>query len=238
VLHEGEISGLSSVALRERLTQLMHDSGWQQEFPMQVTAWEAPIFASPSAQLWIPAKEEGPPVIEGVFDQIVRGRIARFGGAVPSQLPVSSKERIASEALRLGTLFQKLGYFGRCAFDAVIVGRHAAEGKLHWVECNGRWTGVSIPMTLANRLKSDWTKGGFMVISGDHTDLNIQSVEEFLDRFDAALYRPGVTSGGVVLLEPDRLEAGSGVDLLFLGVDAADVQEQSEAMLASLAQHG
>jgi len=236
VLDVGEASGLSPVGLRERLSQLMRDNGWPKEFPMQVTVWEAPIFASPSAQLWIPALGAGAPVVEGVFDQIVRGRVARFSGAVPSQLPVPWKERIASEALRLGTLFQKLGYFGRCSFDAVLVGHSAAEGLLHWVECNGRWTGVSIPMALANRLTGDWANGGFMVINCEQEGLNVHCAEEFLDRFDDALYRPGATSGGVILLDPDHREAGLGIDLLILGADAVDVQDRSRAILASLLQ--
>lgn len=201
---------------------------------MQVTVWEVPILVSPSAQVWIPAPKDGTPIVEGIFDQIVRGRIARFGGALPSRLPGPLKEHIAYEALQMSTLFQKLGYFGRCSFDAVLVGHSTEDVRLHWVECNGRWTGVSIPMVLANRLTGDWEKGSFMVIDRDPKDLTIRNTEEFLERFDQALYRPGSTAGGIVLLGPDRLEAGLGIDLLIIGADAAEVQERSEAITASL----
>lgn len=236
VLDMAEIAGLSPVALRERLTVLMRESGWHEEFPLQLTAWETPLIASPSVQLWIPLRGEGEPAIEGVFDQIVRGRAARFSGAVPSRLPALWKQRIAVEAMRLGLLFQHLGYFGRCSFDAVLVGRTEADARLHWVECNGRWGGVSIPMTLANRLTGDWAAGGFLTISRKLENLRVENTADFLERFADALYCPGVTSAGAVLLSPGRLDAGIGVDLLILGRNAADARARGEALLAELAE--
>ena len=234
VLDTAEIAGLSPLALRERLGVLMRQVGWRQEFPLQVTAWEGPLVASPSAQLWIPLQGEGPPVVEGVFDQIVSGRAARFVGAVPSGLPIFWRRRIAFEAARLGTLFQHLGYFGRCSFDAVLVGRTDTRGRLHWVECNGRWGGVSIPMTLANRLTGDWAAGGFLVMIRRLEGLRAKSTADFLKRFADALYRPGVAPAGAVLLSPGPLDIGKGIDLLILGRDAADARERGEALLARL----
>ena len=42
--------------------------------------------------------------------------------------------------------------------DAILIGESLADARLHWIECNGRWGGVSIPMTLANRLTGDWAR--------------------------------------------------------------------------------
>jgi hypothetical protein len=234
VLDVPEIAGLSPLALGEHLKGLMHRSGWPEEFPIQVTAWEGPLLGSPSVQLWIPPQGEGAPIIEGVFDQIVSGRLARFTGGMSSELPDPLRQRIAAEAMQLGTLFQLLGYFGRCGFDTVLVGRTTAEARLLWVECNGRWTGMSIPMTLANRLTGDWAAGGFMVISRRPHGLLPRNTQEFLDRYADALYRPGVSSAGAVLLVPGRLEAGRGIDLLILGTSAADARERGEAILGRL----
>lgn len=234
VLDAEEVAGLSPGALRERLSGLMRASGWREEFPLQVTAWEGPLIGSPSVQLWIPPKGEGPPVVEGVFDQAVSGRAAVFVGAVPSGLPTVWKGRIALEAARLGTLFQHLGYFGRCSFDAVLAREGNGEGRLHWVESNGRWGGVSIPMTLANRLTGDWARGGFLVISRRLEGLRARGTADFLERFADALYRPGVTAAGAILVSPGRLEAGTGIDLLILGSDADDVRERGDELLASL----
>lgn len=237
VLDSTEVAGLSPAAMRARLEQLMCMSGWEPRFPMQVTAWEVPLLASPSVQLWIPLAGAGDPVVEGVFDQIVCGRVARFSGAEPCQLPDRWKQRIALEAALLGTLFQQLGYFGRCSFDAVVAGGESGDAKLHWVECNGRWGGVSIPMTLANRVRGDWSAGGFKVASPGTEGFGATDAAQFLQRFDDALYRPGLHSAGAILLSPGRLQAGLGIDLLILGADAADVRRRSDSLLARLADH-
>ena len=57
-----------------------------------------------------------------MFEQQLAGRIARFSGAESSALPRSWTRRLANEAGRLGFFLQRLGYFGRCSFDAIIVG--------------------------------------------------------------------------------------------------------------------
>ena len=98
-----------------------------------VTAWEVPVLASPSAQLWIPAPDDGGPVVEGVFDQTVVGEVAAFGGVAPSALPPNWRNRVATEEVRLGTLLQVLGYFGRCSFDSILIGRDMMRAELHWV---------------------------------------------------------------------------------------------------------
>ena len=213
VFNSSEITGLSTVDLRNRLLQAMHASGWREDYPIQVTVWEEPLVGSPSVQLWIPLARDGRPIVEGIFDQEVTGRIARFSGAVPSTLPSQWRERIALEALQLATLFQQLGYFGRCSFDSVIFGPDLARAELHWVECNGRWGGVSLPMTLANRLSGDWSRGGFVIASRRSPT-------------------SAVREGGAILLCPGRLESGSGVDLLFLAASPEEARERCDALLA------
>src|SRR5690606_17302709 len=111
----------------------------------------------PSVQLWIPprpAAEEGAPadpVVEGVFTQLL-GSAGEFMGGAPSRLPAAVQARLAQEAVYLGGLLQALGYVGRCSLDAILVGDDPHGATPHWIECNGRWGGMSIPMTLANRL--------------------------------------------------------------------------------------
>jgi len=58
----------------------------------------------------------------------------------------------ASEALTLASPLQSLGYIGRASFDALLVGASPEQATIHWIECNARWGGVSIPMTAARRL--------------------------------------------------------------------------------------
>ena len=60
---------------------LVDRSGWQRRFPVQVTAWERPVLASPSVQLWNPETATVDPIVEGLFEQLA-GLIAHFSGVL------------------------------------------------------------------------------------------------------------------------------------------------------------
>jgi len=92
------------------------------------------------------------------------GDTSKFAGAERVEPAPPWGDQLANEAMMLATLLQDLGYFGRCSFDALLVGGAGADVSLHWVECNGRWGAVSIPMTLANRLVGDLNRAPFVVI--------------------------------------------------------------------------
>lgn len=233
VLDSAEFGDLEVPDISARLTEMITQRGWQNPFPVQVTAWEGPILATPSVQLWIPHPHDGPAIIEGVFDQIVINANARFAGAVPSDLPAPVQERVARDAGKLGLLFQSLGYFGRCSFDAVLVdgGNHAPQ--LHWVECNGRWGGVSIPMTLANRLLGDWTQRDILITEQQLGTGKPLNVEAFLALCEPELFSVGADNTGVVLLSPGRLSSGA-YDVLILGRDRDDVLARRQACAALL----
>ncbi len=145
VFDAAEILDLSLGKLRQRLEEMLIGAGWRGDFPLLITAWETPLLASPSVQAWIPRPNEGDVIIEGVFDQKVRGMARIFSGAVPSRLPTFLQQEIAQKGAQIGLLFQDLGYFGRCSFDAILVGENPAAAALHWVECNGRWGGLRFP---------------------------------------------------------------------------------------------
>ena len=210
-------AGIGAAAMAQQLGSAMQERKWVNPFPLQVTAWEGPVLASPSVQLWIPKRGEGAPIIEGIFDQITSGTIARFAGGVPTALGERVKSKIAREAAMLGLLFQSLGYFGRCSFDALIVGEKEQSCDLHWVECNGRWGGISIPLTIANRLVPDWRAGGFLVFSHHSNDGASIRLEQFLSQHDDLMLRAGVACGAV-LLTPGTLISGR-IELLILAED-------------------
>jgi hypothetical protein len=227
VLDSADFVGLSVSDVSSRLQKMIDLSGWQNLFPLQVTAWEAPLLATPSAQLWIPYPQDGPPIIEGVFDQITVNTNARFAGAVPSNLPDSVQARVVDGAFRLGLLFQTLGYFGRCSFDAVLVDDGGTAPPLHWVECNGRWGGVSIPMTLSNRLLGDWKSRDMLIIEQQIDGIQGLTVAQFLSSCESELLAAGGNGLGAVLLSPGRLSHGA-YDLLILGSDRDDVLARSK----------
>ena len=113
---------LPSLRVLDRLRDALHGAGWRGRFPLLVTGWEQPVATNPSVQLWIPDSTAGPPLVEGVFEQHLAGEAGLFAGAAPSDLPLGWQRRLAVEASRLASLFQDLGYFGRCSCDAILVG--------------------------------------------------------------------------------------------------------------------
>ncbi|MGO9174265.1 MAG: hypothetical protein ACLP7P_20190 [Rhodomicrobium sp.] len=79
------------------------------------------------------------------------GEEGTFVGSVPAELPEKWQHRLVEDALRLAPALQLLGNFGRCSLGTLLVGQTLDSAVLHWIECNGRWGGVSIPMTIVNR---------------------------------------------------------------------------------------
>lgn len=196
----------------ETLTGLHWDGGW----PLLVGVWDSPAVGSPSVQTWIPEARDGPPVIEGIFEQVVEGPRGSFVGAVPVDLPDGWIMRLAHEAALLAGLLQRLGYYGRCSFDAVLAGRSLQEAELHWIECNGRWGGVSIPMTLANRLTGNWRRRPFVVVQREAQPLQPLTVDQAIDRLGERLFRPGVRDEGIVILTPRLMAEGRGLHFMAL----------------------
>ena len=197
-------------ALEAMLRQLFSALDWEDIFPLQVAVWETPVLASPSVQTWIPRPGRAP-VVEGLMEQWFEGTGSSFTGAVPSALPDAVQESLAREAALLATLFQELGYLGRCSFDAILVGDGPESAAIHWVECNGRWGGASVPMTAAERLVGDWRDRPFVTLSLERpTDRRVPAGDA-LDTLDELAFRG---DAGVVLLSPTALETGQGLNLM------------------------
>ncbi len=216
VLDLSELAGLSTKGLHARLRARLEAAGWSERFPVLVTAWERPVLASPSVQVWVPDPAAGLPVVEGVFDQITHGETAVFAGAEPTRLPEPWQRRLAEEAVCLSLLFQHLGYFGRCSFDAILVGETEAAAALHWIECNGRWGGTSLPMTLANRLIGDWRRAWPVILEGYAMDRPPRPLDAVLAEVGADLFDRAARPRGAVILSPGRLERAEGYELLVL----------------------
>ena len=202
--------------LRERIDARLRLAGWRGGYPLMVTAWESPVLSSPSVQLWIPLVQEGDVVVEGIFDQALSGPAAEFVGAEPTTLRESLCERLADEAAALGYLFQMLGYFGRCSFDAIIVGESTETSQVRWIECNGRWGGTSIPMTLANRLIGDWSRAHVLIAERNDFRGPPWPFADFCSDMEDLLLRRGGPAVGIAALSPSRIEAGTGYELLVL----------------------
>jgi hypothetical protein len=206
--------------------------GWS--FPLLVGAWDDPVVDSPSVQLWVPQKGDGLPVVEGVFSQVLKGARGAFVGAAPSWLPAGWQQRLADEAVRLALLFQELGYVGRCSFDAVLAGSDLESAAVHWVDANGRWGGVSIAMTVANRLVGDWQRRPFVIVQRSRLQMPARSLPAVLDDIGSKLFQLSDGRTGTVVLAPCRLVEGSGMNLMVLAGDLASAEADAETVKARL----
>lgn len=220
-IESARIDALGTDSLRDILLGLLGQMGWRERYPLMVGVWDCPVVSSPSVQVWIPERSAGPPLIEGIFEQVVEGERAAFVGAGPAEMPPDWRRLLAHEAMQLARLFQMLGYFGRMSFDAVIAGSDYPRGRLHWIECNGRWGGVSLPMTLVNRLAGDWQRRPFVVVQQGGLDLPPRGFERVMGVLESLLFRPGEREEGIVILTPTAYERGTGIHFAALAGDAA-----------------
>ena len=211
-----EIKALSLKALRHKLIGLLHDRGWHDRYPLLIEVWDCSVISTPSVQIWIPQPGNGLPIVEGVFEQLVEGPEGQFIGALPAKLSEFWIDQIVDEGSRFAFLLQQMGYVGRCSLDAVIFGQDLKRAQLHWIECNGRWGGTSIPMTLINRLKGDWTKTPFIIYRCP-VDTGTWNFDEALEKLSDLLYRPGERDEGVVFLMPGLDVADPRVHLIAIG---------------------
>ncbi|NNE21737.1 MAG: hypothetical protein HKN11_03930 [Rhizobiales bacterium] len=217
----------STASVQQELQEMLAAIGWQGRFPLKIESWEEQILSSPSVQMWIPDKKDGQPIIEGVFEQIVEGTAGKFAGAIKSPMPASAKDKLTKQAMALAFLFQQLGYFGRCSMDALVTGAEYAGADLHWIECNGRWGGVSVPMTLVNRLLPEPEDWHVMIVQRLNLELPARSFQTAIDRVEDLLFQAKLCNEGIILLTPTGYERGEGVHFFALAKTQAKVRALS-----------
>ena len=225
-LESRALAGLSLGQLRAHLLRLLAMLGWTGSYPLMIEVWDSDVVSTPSVQIWIPLLKSGRPVIEGVFEQTVQGAEGNFIGAVRARLAEKWRDGLVSQAARLACLLQHLGYFGRCSFDAVIV--DGLKPDIHWIECNGRWGGVSVPMTLLNRLAPNAHALEVVIVQREAQGLQAMAFEEVLDRLEGDLYQPGKSDEGVITLTPTGYERGDGMHFLTIATTFERAQQLAQ----------
>ena len=217
VLESGRYRELSLGELRVEAKAFLADFSWRGEVPLLIGAWETDVLGTPSSQLWIPPRAEGPPVVEGIYLQMVEGPQGMFVGSQPHDFPSPLERLIVNRSWLLASLFQQFGYVGRCSFDMLLLGEDFDSCSLQFVECNGRWGGASAPMTLMNRLFGDWARQPYahreIVISG----LETLSFEEIMVALGRELFDARTGTGRFILYNPRALSTRPGLDYLALG---------------------
>jgi hypothetical protein len=217
------IEKMDNAQLRRQLLDLLYARGWRDAYPFLVGVWNCAVKSSPSVQMWIPNAEEGDPVAEGIFEQNVTGPHGTFVGASRSRLPTHLRKLLLEEALTVGLLFQKLGYFGRCSLDAIVPTDNGSTRAIQWIECNGRWGGVSLPMTLVHRLVPPEQADGLVVVQHKGPDVPVRRLAQILARLDNILVRADSPHCGIILTSPP--DPGPAQQISF----AAVAPEQSTA---------
>ncbi|MFY9735858.1 MAG: hypothetical protein WAL02_12105, partial [Rhodoplanes sp.] len=111
-------------------------------------------------------------------------------------------------------------------------------GAIHWIECNGRWGGVSIPMTLLNRLIGDWRSRSFVIVQRSALRIPVRRFVDVVDRLNGRLFHVGGEASGAILLTPDGLEEGTGLHFLVLGDSKAEVLAEANSIVGLLQENG
>ncbi len=215
-IRECSLSEIDAI-LRERVEPWSYESGAE----LLVTVWQTRVRAAPSAQFWIPTLKEGTPILEGLFDQLVEGVPGHFAGFKPAALPSQTRQQLDTRCWMLARVFQLLGYVGRCSFDAILVGEDLETARMQFVECNGRWGGTSLPMTMMNRLFGDWQQQPFACRVIKAEGLRDLSFVGLLARFrtahPAALYDRRTGRGQYILFNPQRMVSDEKISFVALG---------------------
>jgi Pre ATP-grasp domain len=229
-----QIVNLPLSTLRQKLISLLHVRGWQDRYPILISVWDCDVISSPSVHIWIPLKGDGLPIIEHIFEQVVQGTEGEFIGARPAVLSQSLNNRLIAETTQLATVFQNLGFFGRCSLDAIVSRRSDNTKRLHWIECNGRWGGVSIPLTLTKRLAGYQPYQGLVIVQHPNPELPIRSTDQVVDTLKDILFKFGSTLTGIILLSPVYIDNDLQVNFLAVAEDQKTAESLAEDCITRL----
>ena len=192
---------------------------WDGAEDVLAVAWEETDL-SPSTQTWIPPRGQGKPIVEGVYAQILEGPEKIFVGSRPLTHPIAVELTTAST--RVATALQELGYVGRCSFDFIVLD----DERARFTECNGRWGGTSIPMSLVDRLVPG-NRPPYRAQDYVSESLSGWSFKEVRARLESDLYDPVRGQGRFVLYNVGPLSASGKLDVIALG----KTQQRAEAAL-------
>ena len=200
--------------VRRELKRQMAELPWEVGEPLLVSRWEEAVLGAPSAQMWIPPEAIGEPVIEGLFLQSMEGPRAEFVGCRRARLPQVVGAELAERSWLVARLFQRLGYVGRCSFDLLLIGPDLGRCRIEFIECNGRWGGTSVPMTLVNRLVGDWAERPHAVRRCPVEGASEIRFADLLEWFRDELFDRRTGRGSLVFFNPGRLRCAAGTDVL------------------------
>ena len=204
-LNAAPFRGLRPRDMLTKVRRQLSEIGWRAGDKLLVGVWDTNVRISPSVQIWIPEPSGGDVIIEGLFTQQVEGEEGAFIGAERAELQPDLVDALIYQAKQIATLFQSLGYVGRLSLDAVILSDRDSPENIHWIEANARWGGVSIPLTLANKLNR-WQPSYQLVITQFLSNEKIhRSIESIETRLRAQKSEAGFSTSEIaIFLVPPR----------------------------------
>ncbi|MFT6396078.1 MAG: hypothetical protein ACJAYU_000820 [Bradymonadia bacterium] len=200
------------------VAEFLKRTEWPEGEEVLVVEW-AETDLSPSTQLWIP--QQGMPVCEGVYEQLLEGETKSFLGSRPSTLPGPVNEALKRASLLVAAGLQAMGYAGRCSFDFVITGDVNGEFEARFTECNGRWGGTSTPMRMVDRVIPG-PRPAYVAQDWMAPELEGMHFEELRHRLRHELYSPETGRGRFLLYNVGPLVGRGKFDVLGIGDDAED----------------
>ena len=219
-------------ALETRVRDFLAKTEWDGAEEVLVVAWEETDL-SPSTQMWIPAQADGPPILDGIYEQLLVGAERVFLGSRPSGLPRRLELELARSSLRVSAAFQALGYVGRCSFDTLVLGDPEGDFRILYTECNGRWGGTSTPMHLVDRLVGR-PRPPYRAQDFVRPDLVGADLDDILARVGPDLYDPRTGQGTFVFYNAGPLAASGKLDVIALGRTQPEAEEALEERLPRL----
>jgi len=178
---------------------------------------------SPSTQLWIPPLGFGDPRLDGIYEQILKGEEKVFVGSRPSTLPDALNQKLGSDALMVGAALQELGYVGRCSFDHLVTGDPDGVFKVVFTECNGRWGGTSMPMSLVDRLLNQ-PRPAYRAQDVVYSELVGARLADLLELLGDLVFQTETGQGRFILYNLGPLEGHGKFDVISIGADQDDAE--------------
>lgn len=233
IVFEGAmIRRASAIEVDRQVRDFLTHTEWEEGEDVLAVEW-ADTDESPSTQLWIPSLDEGPVRLDGVYQQILSGPERVFVGSRPSTLPDALNRALAEASFLVATVFQELGYVGRCSFDFIVVGDPEGDFDIRMTECNGRWGGTSTPMHLVDRLL-DGPRPDYVAQDYVHPELVGASLQHVLESVGDELYDPETGEGRFIFYNCGPLAKRGKLDVVSLGETPEDAMRGVQRRLPEL----
>jgi hypothetical protein len=178
---------------------------------------------SPSTQLWIPPLGLGEPLLDGIYEQILKGEEKVFVGSRPSTWPDAVNQELGTSALMVAAALQELGYVGRCSFDHLVTGDPNDDFEVVFTECNGRWGGTSTPMSLLDRLLHG-PRPPYRAQDVVFPELIGARLPDLLELLGDMAFDAGTGQGRFILYNLGPLDGHGKFDVISIGTDQDDAE--------------